>query len=82
MEVNLLTIFQYLMMVSSWLQNTHTHLAVTAIISGSLAAIAILGLQRFQHQEKLNKIKKDIPAWGTYDEQVCFLDEYKLAFSL
>lgn len=58
------------MMVSSWLQNTHTHLAVTAIISGSLAAIAILGLQRFQHQEKLNKIKKDIPAWGTYDEQL------------
>ncbi|POS87239.1 hypothetical protein EPUL_001459 [Erysiphe pulchra] len=56
--------------MSSWLQNTHIHLAATAIISGSLAAIAIFGVQRFQHQERLNKLKEDIPAWGTYDEQL------------
>ncbi|RKF62333.1 tRNA threonylcarbamoyladenosine dehydratase 2 [Erysiphe neolycopersici] len=56
--------------MSSWFQNSHIHLAATAIISGSLAAIAIFGVQRFQHQARLNKLKKDIPAWEIYDEQL------------
>lgn len=56
-------------MSSWWVQNSHVRLAATAIISGSIVAIAIFGLQEFQKKKRLNNLKKDIPAWDLIDKK-------------
>ncbi|RKF84166.1 tRNA threonylcarbamoyladenosine dehydratase 2 [Golovinomyces cichoracearum] len=49
--------------------STNIHIAATAVISGSLVAATILGYQTLMRQEKLERLKKDIPPWEENDEQ-------------
>ncbi|KAI0994068.1 tRNA threonylcarbamoyladenosine dehydratase 2 [Podosphaera aphanis] len=60
--------------MSSWwartVSSTQAQFAATAILSGAVVAGAILGLQHIQRQEKLEDLKKEIPAWGEDGEQL------------
>ncbi|KAL2868490.1 tRNA threonylcarbamoyladenosine dehydratase [Aspergillus lucknowensis] len=51
--------------MASWIQrqsNSHqAQLAVTAVLSGVVAASAILGLQKFRRREAVKKLKESIP---------------------
>lgn len=49
-------------------------LATTAVVSGAIVAGVILGYQQLKHREKVEELKREIPAWATDGEQLIGLD--------